>query len=78
MDAIERGVNHVKQKNKEYKGLKYMRIDGSTPARQREANVNTFQSDADCRVSRSAGVSPQAMQTCHNRTKVAGSVNVSG
>jgi hypothetical protein len=51
MDAIELGVNSVREKNKELKNLKYMRIDGSTPAKQREANVSMFQEQADCRVS---------------------------
>jgi len=31
MDAIELGVNSVREKNKELKSLKYMRIDGSNP-----------------------------------------------
>eukprot|EP00879_Flechtneria_rotunda_P033580 GHRR01037205.1.p1 GENE.GHRR01037205.1~~GHRR01037205.1.p1 ORF type:complete len:626 (+),score=250.64 GHRR01037205.1:205-2082(+) len=49
MDAIERGVNSLKQK-KEYKSLNYMRIDGQTKAEQRKANVDMFQEQEDCRV----------------------------
>jgi SNF2 family DNA or RNA helicase len=51
MDAIEKGVNEVRAKNKDMKGLAYMRIDGSTPPKQREDNVNAFQNDQACRVS---------------------------
>lgn len=51
MDAIEKGVNEVRGKNKELKELKYMRIDGQTPPKQREENVNNFQDDQACRVS---------------------------
>jgi hypothetical protein len=50
MDAIQAGVCEVIHKNKEFRDLKYMRIDGSTPAKQREANVNQFQQDDNCRV----------------------------
>jgi SNF2 family DNA or RNA helicase len=50
MDAIQCGVSNVIHKNKEFRDLKYMRIDGSTPAKQREANVNQFQQDDNCRV----------------------------
>jgi hypothetical protein len=50
MDAIQAGVCEVIHKNKEFRDLKYMRIDGSTPAKQREANVNQFQQDDHCRV----------------------------
>lgn len=50
MDAIEKGVNDVRSKNKECKNMKYMRIDGSTPPKQREENVNAFQNEENCRV----------------------------
>ncbi|WIA22000.1 hypothetical protein OEZ85_004354 [Tetradesmus obliquus] len=50
MDAIQCGVSGVIHKNKEFRDLKYMRIDGSTPPKQREANVNQFQQDDNCRV----------------------------
>ncbi|KAF6256809.1 P-loop containing nucleoside triphosphate hydrolase protein [Scenedesmus sp. NREL 46B-D3] len=50
MDAIQKGVCDVIHKNKEFRDLKYMRIDGSTPPKQREANVNQFQQDDNCRV----------------------------
>lgn len=49
MDAIEKGVNDVRSK-KECKSMRYMRIDGSTPAKQREENVNAFQNEENCRV----------------------------
>lgn len=51
MDAIESGVNETRQKVQELKDLKYMRIDGSTDAKQRDSNVTCFQNDANCRVS---------------------------
>lgn len=51
MDAIEKGVNDIRSKNKECKNMRYMRIDGETPARQREENVTAFQNDENCRVS---------------------------
>jgi len=50
MDAIEKGVNDIRSKNKECKNMRYMRIDGETPARQREENVTAFQNDENCRV----------------------------
>eukprot|EP00878_Enallax_costatus_P041862 GHUV01048771.1.p1 GENE.GHUV01048771.1~~GHUV01048771.1.p1 ORF type:complete len:180 (+),score=71.42 GHUV01048771.1:271-810(+) len=49
MDAIERAVSNV-QRQKEFKGMQHMRIDGSTPAQQRQRNVETFQENENCRV----------------------------
>ena len=60
MDAIEKGVNDVRGKNKECKGMRYMRIDGSTPAKQRDENVTSFQNDENCRVGGSGSHSEQA------------------
>jgi hypothetical protein len=69
MDAIEKGVNEVRAKNKEMKGLAYMRIDGSTPAKQREDNVNAFQNDQACRVSGgvSGGLPLTRLQGLHDQ-----------
>lgn len=50
MDAIERAVSNV-QRQKEFKGMQHMRIDGSTPPQQRQRNVEKFQEDENCRVS---------------------------
>lgn len=47
MDAIEKGVNEVGKKGSR---LGYMRIDGKTPAKQRDANVTRFQEDHSCKV----------------------------
>lgn len=54
MDAIEKGVNEVRDKKGACKDLRYMRIDGSTPAQQRQAHVNAFQDDEHCRVRRAS------------------------
>jgi SNF2 family DNA or RNA helicase len=54
MDAIEKGVNEMRDKKGggggANKDLRYMRIDGSTPAQQRQSYVNAFQEDEHCRV----------------------------
>lgn len=50
MNAIECAVSNAKRKNKDLKDLQHMRIDGSTPAQQRQRNVERFQEEANCRV----------------------------
>eukprot|EP00945_MAST-04E_sp_MAST-4E-sp1_P001628 g1628.t1 len=52
LDGIESNVStyrHVNKKGKK-KRIAYIRIDGSTPHRERADNVRKFQSDPNCRV----------------------------